>query len=241
MTRLALAAELREVCFAYVRGVPVLADVDLAIERGERLAVVGPNGGGKTTLLRLLLGLLEPQGGRIEVFGETPAGARRRLGYIPQHAAIDCSVPASALEVVLMGRLRRSPWGPRFRRRDRERAKASLEQVGLAAIAGRRLSELSGGQRQRVLIARALIGEPEMLLLDEPTSSVDSASASAIMDALCDLGNTTLVLVSHDARLAADRFDQVIHVHRQVHPSSMTRGRQRDRYDPAIAHTVLAP
>ncbi len=218
MSRITLAAELCNVCFAHVRGIPVLADVDLIIGRGERLAVVGPNGGGKTTLLRLLLGLLEPDSGRVEVLGRPPCEARRRLGYVPQHSSIDVTVPASALDVVLMGCLRRSPWGLRFGRRDRQLAQAALDRVGLSAMADRRLCELSGGQCQRVLIARALISEPELLLLDEPTSAVDAENEAAILTSLVDLGDTTLVLVSHDAELVATHCDRVVHVHRQIRP-----------------------
>ena len=218
MSQITLAAELCNVCFAHVRGVPVLADVDLTIGRGERLAVVGPNGGGKTTLLRLLLGLLEPDSGQIRVLGRRPMDVRRRLGYVPQHSSIDVSVPASALDVVLMGCLRRSPWGLRFGRRDRALAQAALDRVGLSAMADRRLCELSGGQCQRVLIARALIGEPELLLLDEPTTAVDAENEAAILASLVDLGDTTLVLVSHDRNLVARHCDRIVHVHRQIRP-----------------------
>ena len=244
MTAVPLAAELRGVCFAHVQGAPVLVDVDLAIRRGERLAVVGPNGGGKTTLLRLLLGLLEPDSGRIEVLGRAPAEARRRIGYVPQHAAIDVSAPASALDVVLMGCLRRSPWGLRFGRRDRERAHEALDRVGLSAMVGRRLRELSGGQCQRVLIARALIGEPELLLLDEPTSGVDVDTERAIMASLLDLGDATLVLVSHDPQLVAEHFERVIHVHRQIRPGSMRTRRPASRglrWEPSIARPEAPP
>lgn len=215
------AAEVCDVSFAHARGFPVLTHVDLAIERGERLAMIGPNGGGKTTLLRLLLGLLEPDTGWIEVLGRRPAQVRRRLGYVPQHSTIDASVPASVLDVVLMGCLRRSPWGLRFGRRERIRAQAALDCVGLSALADRQLRELSGGQCQRVLLARALLAEPELLLLDEPTTAVDAENEAAILASLGDLSDTTMVLVSHDLGLVARHCDRVVHVHRQVVPLPM--------------------
>ena len=218
MSRSPLAVELFNVSFAHVQGVPVLEDVDLTIERGERLAVIGPNGGGKTTLLRLLLGLLEPDSGRIEVLGRRPAEVLPRLGYVPQHSTIDVSVPASVLDMVLMGCLRRSPWGLLFGRRERDLARAALDRVGLSALASRRLGELSGGQFQRALIARALIAEPQILLLDEPTTAIDAENEAAILASLLDLGDTTLVLVSHDFDLVARHCDRVVHVHRQVLP-----------------------
>lgn len=226
MSRRPPAAALRGVCFAHARRTPVLVDVDLSIEVGERLAVVGPNGGGKTTLLRLLLGLLEPDAGTVEVFGRPPAEVRRRIGYVPQHAALDVTVPASALEVILTGCLRQAPWGPWFARRHRMQARAALDRVGLSAAADCRLSELSGGQRQRVLVARALIGEPEILLLDEPTSGVDRANEATIMTSLLGLGGPTLVLVSHDERLVSTRFDRVVHVRRRVRPCPARSPRQ---------------
>lgn len=171
------ALALKGVSFAYSPATPVLTDVDLIVDRGERLAVVGPNGGGKTTLLRLILGLLEPQQGTIEVLGRRPIEARPSVGYVPQTSKVDLSVPATALDVVLMGCLRSRSWGPTFPKRFRIKALESLGQVGLATPADRRLHELSGGQCQRVLIARALVGEPDLLLLDEPTSAVDERPA----------------------------------------------------------------
>lgn len=243
MTSTTLVAELHSVGFAHVRGTPVLADVDLTLARGERLAVVGPNGGGKTTLLRLLLGLLAPNRGRIEVFGRPPAEVRRQIGYVPQRTAIDTSVPASALDVVLTGCLRRAPWGFRFGRRDRARAQEALERVGVSALSDRRLCELSGGQCQRVLIARALLGAPGLLLLDEPTSGIDTESARAIMASLFDLGDTTLVVVSHDPDLMADHFDRVVHVHRRLRPWSAPRpdAARRSAPETSTVSTVEAP
>ena len=208
------ALELKGVSFAYCRSSPVLTDVDLTLDRGERLAVVGPNGGGKTTLLRLVLGLLEPQQGTIEVFGQPPIAARSKIGYVPQTSKVDTSVPASALDVVLMGCLRHKPWGPRFPKRLQTRAREALAQVGLAELAHRRLHELSGGQCQRVLIARALIGEPDLLLLDEPTSGVDDENEKRILE-LPALRGRALVMVSHH-RLQAGCFDRRLHVHRSV-------------------------
>lgn len=217
MNDMAVAA-LDGVRFAHVPGVPVLVDVELTVARGEHLAIVGPNGGGKTTLLRLLAGLLEPDAGRVEIFGQPPARCQRRIGYVPQHSAVDLTVPASALDVVLMGCLRRSAWGPRFSRDHHTRAREALDRVGLGAMAARRLRALSGGQRQRVLIARALVTEPELLLLDEPTSGVDPNNEAAIMASLNDLETVTAILVSHDLELMCSHCDRIVHVDGRARP-----------------------
>ncbi|MEL7059401.1 MAG: ABC transporter ATP-binding protein [Acidobacteriota bacterium] len=222
MTDVRRAIELRRVSFGHVQETPVLIDLDLSVERGERVALVGPNGGGKTTLLRLILGLLEPDRGAIEVLGQRPSEAQARVGYVPQRAAIDLTFPASALDVVLMGCLRTSRWGIRFRGRDRDRAEAALERVGMSALARRRLAELSGGQTQRVLIARALVGEPEILLLDEPTAGLDAQSKAALLATLRPLDGVTMLAVSHDAELVATHFDRTVHVDRRIRPASFS-------------------
>lgn len=144
----------------------VLEKVDLTIPKGDFVSMVGPNGGGKTTLLRLILGLLRPERGTVRVFGKPPAEARRLIGYMPQYAHLDPRFPVRVLDVALMGCLGRH-LGP-FSRADRARAREALGEVGLADYAKRSFSALSGGQRQRVLIARALACEPRLLLLDEP-------------------------------------------------------------------------
>lgn len=197
---------------------PVIEDATFSLRRGAFAAIVGPNGGGKTTLVRLALGLLTPWSGRIQVLGEPPLSARARVGYMPQHALNDPSFPITALEVVLMGRLGRSPrFGP-HRRRDVEIALARLEDVKLADKAKTRMSELSGGQRQRVLIARALASEAELLLMDEPLANVDQLQEARFFEMVRGLDSAmTVVIVSHDLAFVSQSVDTVICVHGRVH------------------------
>ncbi len=191
--------ELRGVTAGYSSQHPAIRDVNLAVERNSFLAVIGPNGGGKTTMLKVILGLLSPFSGEVSVFGE-PAGAVHgsRLGYVPQiipHRRF----PATVLDVVLMGRLGRKGLFRGFTREDRRRAMDSLEDMDIAELAGKRIDRLSGGQNQRVLIARALTGDPEILLLDEPVASVDSTSQESFYNLLRRLNdNMTIVMVTHD-------------------------------------------
>ena len=203
--------------FGYGRE-PVIDGATFSLRRGDFAAIVGPNGGGKTTLVRLALGLLTPQSGRIEVLGESPVTARARVGYMPQHALNDPSFPVTALEVVLMGRLGRSPGLGPHRRRDVEIALSRLEDVNLAGAAKTRMSELSGGQRQRVLIARALASEAELLLMDEPLANVDQLQEARFFETVRGLDSSmTVVIVSHDLAFVSQSVDTVICVHGRVH------------------------
>jgi zinc transport system ATP-binding protein len=186
-----------DVCFAYERE-EVLHNVDLAIPERSLVAVVGPNGGGKSTLIRLALGILRPQRGRIQIFCQNPENVRHRIGYVPQHLQFDSAFPVSAMDVVLMGRVERHWLGP-YRRKDRIQAFEALEQVHLAHLARRGFPRLSGGERQRVLIAQALVSDPEMLFLDEPTANVDAKVEHEIYNLLNDLNeHRTVVVVSHN-------------------------------------------
>ncbi len=213
--------ELKEVTFSY-DGQPVLERVSLEVVPGEFLALVGPNGGGKTTLLKLILGLLAPQEGVVSVFGQPPAKARGRIGYLPQHAFVDPGFPVSVAEVVLMGRLGPGAGLGPWPRRDRRAALKALEQVEAADLAGRGFSSLSGGQRQRVLIARALAADPELLLLDEPTAGVDPRGEKDVLELLAGLNSrVTVLLVTHDLHFVSPYVNQVACVNRRVvlHPT----------------------
>ncbi len=213
-----LTAELDRVTFSYQgAAAPALEDASLRIEARDFLGVIGPNGGGKTTLLKILLGLLEPQKGTVEVFGKPPARVRQRIGYVPQHASIDPSVPATALDVVLMGRLRLSSWGPTFGRAHSGAAEDALALTGTLDLAQRPIAELSGGQRQRVLIARALAAEAELLLLDEPTQGVDLHREREVLELLERLNATMpIVMVSHDVHLVAAHLKTAVCVNRTL-------------------------
>ena len=219
----ALAIEIENLWFAY-DSARVLDRVSLALPRGEFLAVLGPNGGGKSTLLRLLLGLARPGGGRLRVLGQEPGQAGGRIGYLPQFTNISASFPISVLGAVTLGLVR-----PGFaglcgclnraeRRAEREAALLALSRVGLADQAGRRLSDLSGGQRQRAFIARAIVSGPELLLLDEPTASVDGRSRQELMALLSELNrDMTIVMVSHDMSTVDGCVTSIACVNRTLH------------------------
>lgn len=207
--------EVRDLSFAFGT-TPVLDEVNLTIRRGDYVCMVGPNGGGKTTLLRLILGLLTPTRGTLRVFGTSPVEARRRIGYMPQHAQLDAQFPVRVRDVVLMGRLRNARLGP-FGGDERAKAAAALAEVGLSDYAKRPFSALSGGQRQRVLIARALACEPELLLLDEPTANLDPLVQDEMNDLLRELNRRlTVILVSHDVGFVAQQVKTVVCVNRNV-------------------------
>ena len=197
-----LAVELDSVQFAYLHGQPVLRDVDLQVGAGEFVAVAGPNGGGKTTLLRLVLGLERPTSGQVLLFGQ-PAHAyreRARLGYLAQRTRVGVQAPATVREVVEAGRCVRRPVG-RLSAADHEAVDDAVERVGLAALARRPLSRLSGGQQQRAFIAKALAAEPTLLALDEPTTGVDVAAQEALAELLAGLHGelgVTILYVSHE-------------------------------------------
>ncbi len=197
---------------------PVLEQVNLTINDKEFVSVVGPNGGGKTTLLKLLLGLIEPQNGSVSIFGKTPTLGRKLIGYLPQHAHLDAQFPVTALDVVLMGRLGKTRGFGFYTKIDRSAARDMLNRVGLSTLENRPLTTLSGGQRQRVLIARALVSEPRLLLLDEPTSSLDDYMERKLYDLLKELNKEfAVVVVSHDISFVSSYVEKVVCVNRQVH------------------------
>ncbi len=198
-----VVAELHGMTFGYPGGPPVLRDVSIAVEQGEFVAVAGPNGGGKTTLLRVLLGLEQPQAGTASLFGE-PAGRLRqryRIGYLAQRSQLGIESPVTVEEVVSAGRVaRRGPIGG-LRPHDRALVESSIERVGLAERAREPIATLSGGQQQRAFIAKALAGEPDLLVLDEPTAGVDvdaQESLAALLAELHDELDTSILFVSHE-------------------------------------------
>lgn len=195
---------------AYGRA-PALERVHGAVRRGEIVALVGPNGAGKSTLIKAILGLVPVVDGSITVLGRSPSQARRRVAYVPQADTLDADFPISVAQVVLMGRYRRIGWVRPPGRADRAAAAAALDTVGLADRAADRFGTLSGGQRQRVLLARAIVAEPDLLLLDEPFNGVDAVSQDALLSTIRDQAHrgTAMVISTHDLALAHITCDEV--------------------------------
>lgn len=207
------AVELRDVDFSY-NGLLVLRDVTFSIPEGDFAGIVGPNGGGKTTLLKLMLGLLKPDHGTVRVFGQKPERVARRIGYVPQNFQYPTRFPMTVRDVVLLGGLGRAGQAD---------VDSLLQTVGLDELGSRRFDALSGGQQQRALIARALATSPDILMLDEPTTGLDAAGEREIYDLLQELNERiTVVLVTHDLGFVSDAVRSVLCVNTKVrrHPTS---------------------
>lgn len=220
------------VSFSYGRNL-VVEDADFDVYQGESVCVVGPNGGGKSTLLKLMLGLLSPDKGQVRLFGESTKRGRARVGYVPQQIEFDPLFPVSALDVALMGRLSKASFGF-VAKADRMAATEALGKMGLAEQAKQPFASLSGGQRQAVLIARALVAEAKLLLLDEPTAHVDVAAEERLMKSLKVLGSElTIITVSHDLAFVSRSVPKVVCVNRcvHVHPTAeLSDARIRELY-----------
>jgi ABC-type Mn2+/Zn2+ transport system ATPase subunit len=200
-------------------GPPVLRDVDLAIREGAFVGVVGPSGAGKTTLLRAIVGMVPRIEGRITLAGRAVGhGATPGVGWVPQLETVDWNFPATVREVVLMGRWAEHRWRPWASAEDRDRVDHLLGRLGIAGLAGRHIRELSGGQQQRVFLARALIAEPKILLLDEPTSGVDLKTRDDILHLLADLNGDgiTIVLTTHELNTVAAHLPWVVCVNGRI-------------------------
>lgn len=198
MSESPVVIRVRDLHFRY-NGMSVIEGVDLDVRREDFLGIVGPNGGGKTTLVKLILGLLKPWSGTVEVFGETPRKARTQIGYVPQYAQFDSDFPVTVKEMVLMGRVGNARIGRRYGKEDHGACERVLEQMGLVPLENRPIHDLSGGERQRAMVARALVSDPGVLLLDEPTASVDSRMEKQFYDDLRALNEKIpIILVSHD-------------------------------------------
>lgn len=211
------AVEIQNLSFRY-ESEPVLIDVNLVFEQGQTVCFAGPNGGGKSTLFRLILGLIKPEKGLIRVLGRTPEKTRRNIGYVPQNFTFDPKFPVRVIDVVRMGCLGHSPWWNLRRQPHHAHARTALEEVGLAQLANQWFNTLSGGQRQRVLIARGLATKPEILLLDEPTANVDAGAEDEILKLLESLrGKLTVLLVTHSALVASRFLEMIVCVNRCVH------------------------
>ncbi|NVM22513.1 MAG: ABC transporter ATP-binding protein [Desulfobacterales bacterium] len=208
--------EISQVEFAYDENL-VLENITLTVQEGDFLGVVGPNGSGKSTLLKIILGLIHPLSGKVRVFGRTPERGRHLIGYVPQHADLDATFPISVMDVVLIGRLGKAPILGRYRKIDRRAAEEAMRQVEIYDLRNQRFGALSGGQKQRVLMARALVGKPELLLLDEPTASIDGRVEHDIYEVLRKLNEeVTIILVSHDLGFISTYVNRVACVNRRL-------------------------
>ena len=208
--------EIKDLWFSF-HNHTVLTDVNLTIQEKDFLAVIGPNGGGKTTLIKIMLGLLPPDRGTVRIFGKSPDSISHRVGYVPQDINFNRNFPISTLDVVYMGRLRMTNSHIRHNRQDQISAREALEKLGMWKYRSVRIDELSGGQRQRVFIARALVTKPELLFLDEPTSSIDAQGQSDLYALLKELNqNITIVVVSHDVMLISSYIKSVVCVNQRV-------------------------
>lgn len=215
----------------------VLDRVDLTVPRGDFLGIIGPNGGGKTTLLNVLLGLVPVRSGSVFVMGETPAAGRRHIGYVPQSGGHDPRFPVTVREVASMGRIHGGNLFGRITARDREVVSDSLEKTGMLDLADRPMGELSMGQRQRVLFARALAVLPSILLLDEPTASMDPGASSSVYELLRKLNDTvTIIMTSHDLTAVFSEVKTIACLNRTLHH----HGRDKLSAD-AIGKTYQCP
>lgn len=241
MQRLTPAVELDGVSFGYRAGVRVLEDVSLEVAAGEFVAIAGPNGGGKTTLLRLVLGLERPAAGTVRVFGQ-PSGRGSdgmRIGYLPQRARLIGEAPVTVREVVSTGRLAPAGiWGP-LRRADREVVARAIATVGLAGRADAPLRTLSGGMQQRALIAKALASEPTLLALDEPTTGVDAESQESLGVLLEELRSelsVTILYVSHEFGAVEHVVDRIVLVRGGIVYDGPPSGLPGVWHDPSHSH-----
>jgi len=214
--------EMKDVSFSY-GGFPVLQNVNISINELDFACIVGPNGGGKTTLLRLVLGLIKPDSGSVKIFGGPPEHARPLMGYMPQRSEVDIDFPVNVMDVVLMGRLGASRSFGYYSSEDRKAAMDVLEETGLLELRKRPFSDLSGGQRQRVLIARAIVSGPRIVLLDEPTLNLDVTGENQLNDLLLRLNQSvTLIMVSHNPWFVTREVTSVVCINKtcKIHPTS---------------------
>ena len=197
--------------------VPALEAVNLSIEQHDFLGIIGPNGGGKTTLLKVILGLLKPSRGKVMVFGYTPDKGREFVGYVPQYSLFDRDFPVSVWEVVLMGRLGRNRRFKRYSKEDITLVQDALETVEMLDFKDTQVGKLSGGQQQRVFIARALVAEPKLLILDEPMASVDSPMQTELYELFDKLRQRmAIILVSHDISAVSIYVDKIACLNRKL-------------------------
>jgi manganese/zinc/iron transport system ATP- binding protein len=210
-TRTAPPITIEDLTVAY-REEPVLWDVDLEVPTSTLMAIVGPNGAGKSTLIKTMLGLIQPSAGQVKFFGRPYPEMRQHIAYVPQRGSVDWDFPTNALDVVTMGRYGKLGWFNRPGKDDQNRAMQALEKVGMQDFAKRQISQLSGGQQQRVFLARALVQDADIYMMDEPFQGVDATTEKAIVEVLQALkaAGRTVVVVHHDLETVPEYFDRVL-------------------------------
>lgn len=198
-------------------GEAIINDIDLDIDHGDFFGLIGPNGGGKSTLLKAILGIIKPLSGTIRIYGEPPEKGRRHIGYVPQYTTFDKDFPITVMNVVLMGRRRSKGLRPFYSREDKKAARKALEEVSMWEHRKKQIGQLSGGQKQRVYIARALSMYPKILLLDEPTASIDAKMEESIYRLLRELNKErTIILVTHDIGVISSHVDTIACMNRHI-------------------------
>lgn len=205
---------IKDLSFSY-GDLEVLRGTNACVEENAFVGVIGPNGGGKTTLLKMMMGLLTPTKGSVQLFGQEPKESWGKIGYVPQRLPFDRSFPLTLLNLVLEGTLSNTKWYGGYGKKNRELAMQALERVGLTHLYKRPFGSLSGGELQRGLIARALVLDPKILMLDEPTASVDPEAEATIHELLKGLG-MTIVMVTHNLNVAIHEVDRVLCVQNEV-------------------------
>lgn len=209
-----IAVQMEHVSLEYNK-IPILSDINLTIDEKEFVAVIGPNGGGKTTLLKMILGLVKPDKGIVKVLGKSPQNARPRIGYLPQHSNFDPAFPMNVFECVLMGRYR--GLFKNYSVEDKDAVLKALRTVKMEGYIDRQLGRLSGGQIQRVLIARTLVREPELLLLDEPMASIDPEMQNEFYNLLSKINkDMTIIMVTHDIGVVSTHVENIICLNRKL-------------------------
>ena len=191
----------------------VLEDITFNVKENEFMAIIGPNGGGKTTLLKLLLGFLTPTKGEIKILSKPPRESRVLIGYVPQHTNFSLDLPITVFDIVLQGRLKKGKFF--YNQEDKEKAKEVLNNLNIFELKDKKIKDLSGGQRQKVLIARSLVSEPKILIMDEPTSAIDVKGQKEILD-LIDGFEITRIVVSHDIKILLRNVDKIAYIHKKL-------------------------
>lgn len=208
------AIEIKDLCFAYKKDI-VLENINLQVQDKDFLAIIGPNGGGKSTLLKLILGLESLKSGSIKIFDEPISKNRSKLGYVPQNTNVNINFPIQVIEVVMMGANKQALFG--YKQTEKDNALHALKQVGMKDFVTQKIGALSGGQRQRVMIARALYNNPEILLLDEPTSNIDAQGQKDIYELLKSLQkDISIVVVSHDISVVLKYASHVAYINKNI-------------------------